>query len=144
MNRKILKFIFSYLQVHLFAGIFNALMLIYLVLTDPYFYNLDFKANGFTEKYEYFLLMTFTIPLILTIFFCAYQIIKSNLKSDKIILTITSILGIVTFIYFDKFLKKALFFFGNVLLSISIITMIYIVLFLLAFKLEKKFTNTSI
>lgn len=138
MSKKVLKSVFNYLQVHLFAGICSALLVIYLVLTDPYFYNLDFKAKGFDEKYEHFLIMTFIIPIILTIIFCVYRIIKSKAKSDKIILVITSIIGMLTFIYLDKFIKKALFFFDNVLLSMSIITAIYIVLFLLVFKQEKK------
>ncbi|RRJ86906.1 hypothetical protein [Flavobacterium macacae] len=138
MNKKVLKSVFSYLQVHLFAGICSALLVIYLVLTDPYFYNLDFKTHGFNEKYEHFLLMTFTIPIILTILFCAYRIIKSNQKSDKSILAIVSIVGIFTFIYLDKFIKKALFFFDNILLSMVVITAIYIILFSLVFRQEKK------
>ncbi|WP_177735072.1 hypothetical protein [Flavobacterium inviolabile] len=136
--KKILKFILNYIKVYLFGGLSSLLLLIYLIISDPYFRNMDFKLEGFKVKIEEYLLFTFNIPVILMIIFCVFLIIKGDSKRNKLIIFLSSLTGIITFIVADTPIKKALFYSENVLIGQLAVLIAYIVLFFIVIKQEKK------
>lgn len=138
MKEKVLKFILNYIQVYLFGGLSSLLLLIYLVISDSYFRQLDFKLEGFKVKIEKYLLFTFNIPIFLTIIFIVILIIKSSSKINKLIIFLSSLAGIITFIAADNIIKKALFYSENVLLGLMLTFIIYTSLFFITLKQERK------
>lgn len=136
MKQKVLKFILSYLQSYLLCGLISLLLLIYLVITDPYFYKLDFNLDGFKTKIELYLLFTFNIPIILTIIFIVFQIFKKTSSYDKIVIGISSVLGIFTFIIFDKIIKRILIYPENILLGLLVGFVLYCLVFIIIYRLN--------
>ena len=139
MKGKILKFILNYLQTYLFCGLTSLLLLIYLVTTDSYFHKLDFKLDGFKTKIELYLLVTFNIPIILGIAFTTFKLLKKTSINNKIIIGLSSALGIFTFIIIDKIIKKVFIYPDNILLGLGVGFALYCFLFLITYK----FTNSK-
>ncbi len=135
MKTKILKFTLNFAKVYLFNGLVSLLLLIYLVISDPYFRELDFKLEGFKTKINEYLLFTFNIPVIVTIVFSVYLIIKSQ---NKLITLFSCLFGIAAFAFFDKLIKKALIYPSNVLLGLLIGAIIYAGLFVLVLRADNK------
>ena len=64
----IVKFVLNSLKIYFFGGLCSLLMLLYLVITDPYFTNLDWKfEKGFEAKLDIFFKLTFYLPIFLMI-----------------------------------------------------------------------------
>lgn len=138
MKKEVLKLLLNCIQIYLFGGLSSLLLLIYLVITDSYFYNLDFKLEKFKIKIEDYLLFTFTIPIVLMLVFSLILYIKSDPKTSKLIVFSSSLLGLMIFIAFDNTIKKALFYSENILLGLIVTFFIYVLLFLIVSKKERK------
>jgi len=138
MKEKVLKFVLNYVQIYLFGGLSSLFLLIYLVITDSYFRNMDFKLEGFKVKIEEYLLLTFNIPIIIMLIFSIILIIKGGSKISKLIIFLSSLFGIITFIAVDNTIKKALFYPENILLGLIVTFIAYGVLFFIIFKQEIK------
>lgn len=136
MKKKALKFILNYLQSYLLCGLLSLLLLIYLVITDPYFHKLDFKLDEFKTKIELYLLFTFNVPIILTIVFVIFQVFKKSSNNNRIIILISSILGILTFIIIDEIIKKNLIYPENILLGLLVGFVLYCLAFVITYKLN--------
>ena len=134
MKENVLKFVLNYIQIYLFGGLSSLLLLIYLVITDSYFRNMNFKLEGFKVKIEEYLLFTFNIPIILMFIFCIILIIKGGSKINKLIIFFSSLVGIITFIAVDNTIKKALFYTENILLGLIITFIAFGVFFFLVCK----------
>ena len=134
MKENVLKFVLNYIQIYLFGGLSSLLLLIYLVITDSYFRNMNFKLEGFKVKIEEYLLFTFNIPIILMFIFCIILIIKGGSKINKLIIFFSSLVGIITFIAVDNTIKKALFYTENILLGLIITFIAFGVFFFIVFK----------
>ncbi len=137
MKGKTLKFILNYLQSYLFCGLISMLFLIYLVITDPYFHKLDFKLDEFKTKIELYLLLTFNIPIILSIVFVSFQLFKKSSNNNKIIIGISSFLGILTFIMIDKIIKKKFIYPEYILLGLSVGLILYCIAFVITYRFNK-------
>lgn len=138
MKEKLLKFVLNYIQIFLFGGLSSLLLLIYLVITDSYFRNMDFKLEGFKVKIEEYLLFTFNIPIILMLIFSIILIIRGGSKISKLIILLSSLVGIITFIAVDNTIKKALFYNENILLGFIVTFIAYGVFFFIIFKQKIK------
>lgn len=138
MKEKVLKFVLNYIQIYLFGGLASLLLLMYLVISDDYFRKMDFKLEGFKVKIEEYLLFTFNIPLILMIIFSIILIIKGNSKRNKLIIFLSSLAGIMTFIVVDNIIKKILFYPENVLMGLITVLIAYVALYFIILKAEKK------
>ncbi|KFF10054.1 hypothetical protein B0A62_13785 [Flavobacterium hydatis] len=110
----------------------------YLVISDDYFHKMDFKPEGFKVKIEEYLLFTFNIPLILMIIFSIILIIKVDSKINKLIIFLSSLVGIMTFIVVDNIIKKILFYPENVLMGLITVLIAYVALYFIILKAEKK------
>ena len=59
MTKAKIKFILNSLKIYFFGGFCSLLILLYLVITDPYFTNLDWKLEkGFEAKLDIFFRLT--------------------------------------------------------------------------------------
>lgn len=132
MKTKTLKFILNSLNVFLFGSFLSFLLLIYLVNSDSYFYNLDFQDNGFHNKIVKYFNFTVYIPIIILILYSILQIIKEKL--DKNIIVFSCLFGIIMFIVFDKIIKKSIVIFtDNIKLSLLVFILINGILLLVVF-----------
>ncbi|SHL03070.1 hypothetical protein SAMN05444484_10166 [Flavobacterium chilense] len=134
MKGKTLKFILNYLQSYLSCGLISMLFLIYLVITDPYFHKLDFKLDEFKTKIELYLFLTFNIPIILSIVFVSFQLFKKSSNNNKIIIGISSFLGILTFIMIDKIIIKIFIYPEYILLGLSVGLILYCIAFIITYR----------
>lgn len=134
MKEKTLKFVLNYLQSYLFCGLTSLLLLIYLVITDPYFHKLDFNLDEFKTKIELYLLLTFNIPIVLAIAFMIFQLFKKSTNNSKLIIGLSSVLGIFTFIVVDKIIKKIFIYPDNILLGLVVGLILYCLLFVIIYK----------
>lgn len=132
MKTKTLKFILNSLNVFLFGSFLSFLLLIYLVNSDSYFYNLDFQDNGFHNKIVKYFNFTVYIPILILILYSILQIIKEKL--DKNIIVFSCLFGIIMFIVFDKIIKKSIVIFtDNIKLSLLVFILINGILLLVVF-----------
>ncbi len=138
MKENVLKFILNYIKIYLFGGLSSLLLLIYLVISDPYFHQLDFKLEGFKIKIEEYLLFTFNIPIILIVLFSLILIVRNRSKKSKLIVFLCSLANIYTFIAVDTIIKKNLLYHKNILLGLIISFFIYCLLFFITLKNERK------
>lgn len=130
---RIKLFSLFYLTVLLFSVLFSFVSLLYLVLADTYFRYLDFKSEQFALKIGKYLLMTFYVPILFTIIFSVYLFLKQSAKNEKKVILLSSILAIITFTYFGKFVIKFLIF-EKILMSLIIAIILFLVAFIFSFK----------
>lgn len=142
IKKNIIKFVLNFSQVYLIGGLTSLFLLIYLVITDPYFKELDFKLENFKMKIDKYLLFTFDIPLFILVLFCIIIFIKTKSKNDKLIIGISSLFGIIGFIVVDNAIKKQIIYPNNILLGLLAGFFCYILLFFIINKeIRKKYNN---
>ena len=139
---RIKLFVLYYLTIFIFAELFSFALLLYLVLSDTYFRYLDFNLEQFADKIEKYLLMTFYIPILLTIIFCVYLLQKKSAKIEKKVIISSSILAIITFTYFGKFVIKFLIF-EKILSSLAIVIILFFTALVFSFKKLINLKNQS-
>lgn len=141
-RKKIIKFCLNTFQVFLFGGFLSFLFLIFLVVSDSYFYKLDFQEIGFHEKIKKYFLFRSYIPIVLLVVFSAFLTVREKSKFDKIKMAISGLLGIVIFIAFDQSIKKTLIIFpDNILLNLLVFSLINGFLFLFFFIKTRRLIN---
>lgn len=140
MKNKFLIYILGYFQILSFILTVSFLLLFYLVVSDAYFLNLDFKLEGFNKKIDAYLMFTLNVPLILTIIYWIYLIFKGKSKFERII---SGLLGIVSFIILNTFIKQIFIVYNHVWISLLIANIVLIFVFFISKKLKNKFSNTG-
>lgn len=142
------NFILQSLKIYFFGGIVSSLFLLYLVITDPYFKNLDWGWNNYKEELSKFFLFTFYIPFWLTIAYGLFLLYKYKSWTDKLFFLFPTILGTFFFCFFDSKLKKIFIFSSYIVINLVILISIYSLIFWMCFRLEyierailKKTTN---
>lgn len=116
----------------------SLVLLIYLVMSDPYFKNLDFKLENFKMKIDQYLLFTFYIPLLLLLLFCFVLLIKAKSKKDRCIIGTSSLFGVIGFVGFDNFIKKNIIYPDGILLGLVVSFLCYLTLL---FLVDRKITT---
>lgn len=106
----------------------------FLVLSDCYFYKLDFPEQDFATKITKYFSFTVYIPLLILFVFSLIKVVRTSFKSDKIIVGLSSLLGIIIFIAIDKIIKKNTIFPDYILLSLVLLNLIYGFLLFLIYK----------
>jgi hypothetical protein len=112
MKIKILKYILISLKVFLFGSLLSFLLLIYLIISDSYFYKLDFQESGFHDKIIKYFTYTVYTPIMILVAYSILLIVKEKL--DKSIIAVSSLFGTVMFISLDRTIKKILSFFRTI------------------------------
>lgn len=130
--KNVYKLILNTIKIYLIGGFLSNLLLFFLVLSDPYFYKLDFPEQNFAIKIVKYFSFTVYIPLFFLLVFSIIKTIKTPFKIDKIIIGLSSLLGIIIFIVIDKIIKKYIIYPDYILLSLILSSSIYgVVLFLI-------------
>ena len=130
MTRAIIKFVLNSLKIYFFGGFCSLLMLLYLVVTDLYFTNLDWKLEkGFEAKLDIFFRLTFYLPIFLMIAYGSLLFFNCKLRVDRLLTFFNLLFGVFIFCAFDMFLKKQLLIFTCVEINILIISFFYLVTF---------------
>ncbi|WP_438964863.1 hypothetical protein [Flavobacterium sp.] len=138
MKKNGTQFVLNLLRIYLLGGIMSLVLLIYLVMSDPYFKNLDFKLENFKMKIDQYLLFTFYIPLLLLLLFCFVLLIKAKSKKDRCIIGTSSLFGVIGFVSFDNFIKKNILYPDGILLGLVVSFLCYLTLL---FLVDRKITT---
>ena len=135
--KSIVKFVLNSLKIYFFGGLCSLLMLLYLVITDPYFTNLDWKfEKGFEAKLDIFFKLTFYLPIFLMIAYGFLLFLNCKSRIDRLLTFFNVLFGVFIFYVFDIFFKKQLLISTYVEINILIVFVLYIVVFysLIVFK----------
>jgi hypothetical protein len=130
MIKKIVAFVLNSLKVYFFGGFCSLLMLLYLVITDPYFTNLDWKfEKGFEMKLDVFFKLTFYLPIFLMIIYGFLLFLNCKSRVDRLLMFFNALFGIFIFYALDMFLKKIFLISTYVEINILIVSFFYLVIF---------------
>lgn len=136
--RKTANFILGILKVYFLGGLTSILFLMYLVITDSYFKNLDWGWNDYELKLEKFFLLTFYIPIWIMLIYGLSKLLTIKSWVDKLSCLIQSFFGILFFYIIDMKLKKILIISTSIMLNLIILMFLYLILFWLCWKFMKK------
>lgn len=136
--KKLNKFFLNTFQIFFFGGIVSNVFLLILMITDSYFYNLDFLEENFQIKIVKYFTFTVYIPLFLMVLFVIFRILKSSLMKEKINISISAFFAIIMFICLDKTIKKVVIFSEYTLFNVIILTVVYIGILLWFIKKTKE------
>lgn len=142
MNR-FLSYIIRTFQTYLIGGVSNIIFLIYLVYSDDYFYKLDFKIDDYSEKIKKYILFTYTIPIIIICLFSIFLFINQKSVKKRVDILISSILGVLLFVFFDRLLKRWLFLSENIIFSVFFELIIYLIVLIITLYFSNKFKEKS-
>lgn len=141
--RKTANFILGILKVYFLGGLTSILFLMYLVITDSYFKNLDWGWNDYELKLEKFFLLTFYIPIWIMLIYGLSKLLTIKSWVDKLSCLIQSFFGILFFYIIDMKLKKILIISTSIMLNLIILMFLYLILFWLCWKFMKKGGSVS-
>lgn len=114
-------------QYFLLGGILSFLLLLYLVITDPYFEKLDWKIEGFGEKVSVYHIYTQYIPMAFIVCCGIYSILLTKIKRERILRGCAALLTFMLFSRLDIKIKHLFIISQKIILNIGIIIVFYIV-----------------
>jgi hypothetical protein len=137
MIKKTINFLLDFLKIYFLGGFVSSILLLYLVLSDPYFEKLDFKNQNYVIKLEKYFLFVFYIPLWILFFYSIFLVLRNKLWFDKLICLGYASLGIFLFYVCDLRIKHMLVISNKIVFNIIVVATLYLMSIFICVKLKK-------
>lgn len=125
-------------QYFLLGGILSFLLLLYLVVSDPYFEKLDWKVEGFREKISIYHIYTVYIPLAFIAGYGIYSILLAKIRRERIIIGCAALLTFMLFSPLDMKIKHLFIISQKIILNIAVIIAFYIASLIVVYIYSKR------
>lgn len=140
--RKTVNFTIGFLRIYFLGGLVGLLFLLFLILSDPYFKNLDWGiSDDYVLKIEKFFLFSFYIPIWIMLAFGFLLILRSKSWYKKMMSLFQVFFGVVFFYFVDLKLKAILIFSNYIILNMIGLIIVYSLLLWISWKFIKRIND---